>query len=79
MHSGRRYIHGQEGSQPRLTNVLGWTRTDPDGRRAGVVYGWTGSAASETRVRADSTDDGLDSKGGGWKAEGTGGGFESRC
>jgi hypothetical protein len=30
-----------------------------------------------TRVRAGSTDDALDSKDGGWKAEGTGGGFES--
>jgi hypothetical protein len=44
-----------------------------------MVYGRTGSAASETQVRAGSTDDALDSKDGGWKAEGTGGGFESRC
>jgi hypothetical protein len=67
------------GSQPRLTNILGWTGTDLDGRRAEIVYEWMGSAASGTQVRAGSTDNALDSKDGGWKVKGTGGDFEKCC
>jgi hypothetical protein len=44
-----------------------------------MVYGWTGSAASRTWVRASSTDDALDSMNGGWKVKGTGGSFERCC